>query len=77
MTHLREDGDEFLDDFLPERFRQLTPEGLGVLQHDGSHSLTRDKSSSMASTVNFARAAQRGTEARVVASTGSFSSIEL
>ncbi len=76
MDHLREDGDEVFDDLLPERFRQLTPEILGVSQHDGSHSFTRDKRFSMASAVNFARTAQRGKEARLVARTASFSSIE-
>jgi hypothetical protein len=76
MDHLREDGDEVFEDLLPERFRQLTPEVLGISQHDDSHSLTKDNSSSMAAAVNFARVVERGTEARLVAGTASFSCIE-
>jgi hypothetical protein len=76
MDHLREDGDEVFDDLLLERFRQETPEVLGVSQHDGSHSFTKDKRFSMASAVNFAQAVEGGTETRLVAGTASFNAIE-
>jgi hypothetical protein len=76
MDHLREDGDEVFDDLLPDRFRQLTPEVLGVSQHDGSHSFTKDKRLSMASVVNFVQAVEGGKETRLVAGTASFNSIE-
>ena len=76
MDHLREDGDEVFEDLLPEHFRQLTPEVLGISQHNSSHSFIRDNSSSMACVVNFARALEKGTEAREVASTASLSCIE-
>ena len=56
--------------------RQETPEVSGILQHDDSHSFTRDNRSSMACVVNFARAVARGTAARLVASTASLSCIE-
>jgi hypothetical protein len=75
MDHLREDGDEAFGDLLAERFRELSPQVFGLSQHDDSHSLTRDKNSSMASEVNFVRAAESGTEARLVASTASLSCI--
>jgi hypothetical protein len=48
MDHLREDGDEVFENLLPERFRQATPEVVGISQHDGAHSLTKDNSSSTA-----------------------------
>ena len=76
MDHLRKDGDDVFEDLLPERFRQLAPKVSWIPQHDGSNSFTTDTRSSMASVVNFARAAARGIEARLVASTASFSCIE-
>ena len=69
MDDLRADGRDVVDRLLPQGLREPLPDVPG-LRHDVSPSVTRERSSWMASRVHFVRGGRTWHGARLVEETG-------